>query len=118
LLGTPRIGTHRELKLALESFVIPSNDFLLYDQVLDTSVMINHVDAMTPCGPIAKYQRGFGSRSDFTCVQASGIETGAPVRARGDNGATAVAMRSLRAQFLRHIHAAMAMRGSKEPLMA
>jgi 5-methyltetrahydropteroyltriglutamate--homocysteine methyltransferase len=70
-LGTPRIGTRRELKLALESFwsgrsdetalletaaalraanwarqkalgvtVIPSNDFSLYDHVLDTSVMV------------------------------------------------------------------------------
>ena len=73
-LGTPRIGTRRELKLALESFwsgksdetalletaaalraanwarqkvlgvtVIPSNDFSLYDQVLDTSVMIGAI---------------------------------------------------------------------------
>ena len=73
-LGTPRIGTRRELKLALESFwsgkcdetalletaaalraanwarqkalgvtVIPSNDFSLYDQVLDTTVMIGAI---------------------------------------------------------------------------
>ncbi|MGO9234393.1 MAG: 5-methyltetrahydropteroyltriglutamate--homocysteine S-methyltransferase, partial [Methylocella sp.] len=73
-LGTPRIGTRRELKLALESFwsgksdetalletmaalraanwarqkvlgvtVIPSNDFSLYDQVLDTSVMVGAI---------------------------------------------------------------------------
>ena len=73
-LGTPRIGTRRELKLALETFwsgksdetalietvaalraanwarqkalgvtVIPSNDFSLYDQVLDTSVMIGAI---------------------------------------------------------------------------
>ena len=37
-----------------------------------------------------------GSRPDFTWLQLSGIETGAPGRARGDNGATAVAVRSLR----------------------
>ena len=73
-LGTPRIGTRRELKLALETFwsgksdetalietvaalraanwarqkalgvtVIPSNDFSLYDQVLDTSVMVGAI---------------------------------------------------------------------------
>src|SRR6201988_2077955 len=73
-LGTPRIGTRRELKLALESFwsgrsdetalletaaalraanwarqkalgvtVIPSNHFSLYDQVLDTSVMVGAI---------------------------------------------------------------------------
>jgi len=73
-LGTPRIGPHRELKVALESFwagksgesellataarlradnwtrqkargvtVIPSNDFSLYDHVLDTSVMVGAV---------------------------------------------------------------------------
>ena len=73
-LGTPRIGPHRELKAALESFwagkssesellataarlraenwtrqkargvtVIPSNDFSLYDHVLDTSVMVGAV---------------------------------------------------------------------------
>lgn len=70
----PRIGTRRELKLALETFwsgksdetalietvaalraanwarqkalgvtVIPSNDFSLYDQVLDTSVMVGAI---------------------------------------------------------------------------
>lgn len=37
-----------------------------------------------------------GSRPAFTALQGSGMETGAPVRARGDRGATAVAMRSLR----------------------
>jgi hypothetical protein len=73
-LGTPRIGTRRELKLALETFwsgksdetalietvaalraanwarqkalgvtVIPSNDFSLHDQVLDTSVMVGAI---------------------------------------------------------------------------
>src|ERR1700758_4465022 len=73
-LGTPRSGTRRELKLALESFwsgksdetalletaaslraanwasqkalgvtVIPSNDFSLYDHVLDTSVMVGAI---------------------------------------------------------------------------
>lgn len=73
-LGTPRIGPHRELKTALESYwagknsaadllataaklraenwarqnargvsVIPSNDFSLYDQVLDTSVMVGAI---------------------------------------------------------------------------
>jgi 5-methyltetrahydropteroyltriglutamate--homocysteine methyltransferase len=73
-LGTPRIGTRRELKLALESFwsgrsdetalletaaalraanwarqkalgvtVIPSNDFSLYDHVLDISVMVGAI---------------------------------------------------------------------------
>ena len=34
----------------------------------------------------------FGSRSAFTCFQVSGIDTGAPGRARGDSGATAVAI--------------------------
>lgn len=73
-LGTPRIGPHRELKFALESFwsgrsseselldaaarlraanwarqkalgatVIPSNDFSLYDHVLDTSIMVGAI---------------------------------------------------------------------------
>jgi 5-methyltetrahydropteroyltriglutamate--homocysteine methyltransferase len=73
-LGTPRIGAHRELKTALESYwsgrsdenallatasalragnwarqqalgvtVIPSNDFSLYDHVLDTSVMVGAI---------------------------------------------------------------------------
>ncbi len=73
-LGFPRIGSHRELKLALESYwagksdraallatarrlradnwrlqkekgidVIPSNDFSLYDHVLDTAVMIGAI---------------------------------------------------------------------------
>src|ERR1700742_3061659 len=73
-LGTPRIGPHRELKVALESYwagksseaellataaklrtenwtrqktrgvsVIPSNDFSLYDHVLDTSVMVGAI---------------------------------------------------------------------------
>ena len=37
-----------------------------------------------------------GSRSDFTCAQVSGIETGASGSPAGDSGATAVAMRSLR----------------------
>jgi 5-methyltetrahydropteroyltriglutamate--homocysteine methyltransferase len=76
-LGTPRIGPHRELKFALESFwsgrsderalfetaaalraanwarqksrgvdVIPSNDFSLYDHVLDTSVMVGAIPAV------------------------------------------------------------------------
>ena len=31
-----------------------------------------------------------GSRPAFTCGQLSGMETGAPARARGDKGATAV----------------------------
>ena len=38
----------------------------------------------------------FGSRPFFTCAQVSGMETVAPSRARGDSGATAVDMRSLR----------------------
>ena len=73
-LGFPRIGKHRELKFALESYwsgksdreallsvarqlraqnwslqkekgidVIPSNDFSLYDHVLDTAVMVGAV---------------------------------------------------------------------------
>ncbi len=73
-LGFPRIGRHRELKFALESYwagksdraalletatrlraenwleqkekgidVIPSNDFSLYDHVLDTAVMVGAV---------------------------------------------------------------------------
>jgi 5-methyltetrahydropteroyltriglutamate--homocysteine methyltransferase len=73
-LGFPRIGLHRELKKALESFwkgesdaaalhqtaaelrarhwslqrgagieVIPSNDFSLYDHVLDTSVLVGAI---------------------------------------------------------------------------
>jgi len=73
-LGTPRIGSHRELKVALENFwsgkiseaellsvaaglradnwarqkargvtVIPSNDFSLYDHVLDTSIMVGAI---------------------------------------------------------------------------
>jgi len=73
-LGTPRIGTRRELKTALESYwsgksdaaalrktaaalraanwarqhalgitIIPSNDFSLYDHVLDTSVMVGAI---------------------------------------------------------------------------
>jgi 5-methyltetrahydropteroyltriglutamate--homocysteine methyltransferase len=73
-LGAPRIGAHRELKTALESYwsgrsdenallatasalraanwarqqalgvtVIPSNDFSLYDHVLDTSVMVGAI---------------------------------------------------------------------------
>ena len=37
-----------------------------------------------------------GSRSALTCAHVSGIETVAPGRARGERGATAVAMRSLR----------------------
>lgn len=37
-----------------------------------------------------------GSRPFFTWFQVIGIETGAPGRPRGDNGATAVAIRSLR----------------------
>jgi 5-methyltetrahydropteroyltriglutamate--homocysteine methyltransferase len=73
-LGVPRIGPHRELKIALERFwadkiseatlletaarmradswvrqrahgvtVVPSNDFSLYDQVLDTSLMVGAI---------------------------------------------------------------------------
>lgn len=73
-LGFPRIGVHRELKFALESFwkgasdadalqkvavelrrrhwelqrdrgvsIIPSNDFSLYDHVLDTSIMLGAI---------------------------------------------------------------------------
>jgi 5-methyltetrahydropteroyltriglutamate--homocysteine methyltransferase len=73
-LGSPRIGPHRELKAALESYwsgktdatallksaaelraanwarqhaqgitIIPSNDFSLYDHVLDTSVMVGAI---------------------------------------------------------------------------
>jgi len=73
-LGFPRIGRHRELKLALEAYwsgksdrrfiletarklradnwklqkdkgidVIPSDDFSLYDHVLDTAVMIGAI---------------------------------------------------------------------------
>src|SRR4030095_11908590 len=73
-LGFPRIGPHRELKVALEKFWsgetdamalsetaatlraanwrrqqgaqvahIPSNDFSLYDHVLDTSVMVGAI---------------------------------------------------------------------------
>src|ERR1700758_1012493 len=76
-LGAPRIGPHRELKVALESYwagkttekelltaaaklradnwarqkargvtVIPSNDFSLYDHVLDTSVMVGAIPAV------------------------------------------------------------------------
>ena len=37
-----------------------------------------------------------GSSPSRTWVQFTGIETGAPGRARGDSGATAVDMRSLR----------------------
>ncbi len=37
-----------------------------------------------------------GSRSLLTWLHVKGIETVAPGRARGDNGATAVATRSLR----------------------
>ena len=37
-----------------------------------------------------------GSRPFFTWLQVSGIETGAPGRPRGDSGATAVDIRSLR----------------------
>lgn len=37
----------------------------------------------------------FGSRSDLTCVQVRRIDTVAPGRARGESGATAVAMRPL-----------------------
>jgi 5-methyltetrahydropteroyltriglutamate--homocysteine methyltransferase len=75
-LGFPRIGKHRELKFALESYwagksdraalldvakalraehwtlqkakgidIIPSNDFSLYDHVLDTAVMVGAVPA-------------------------------------------------------------------------
>ena len=75
-LGFPRIGRHRELKLALEAYwsgkcdqaslldtasklraenwrlqndkgieVIPSNDFSLYDHVLDTAVMVGAIPA-------------------------------------------------------------------------
>ncbi len=73
-LGFPRIGSHRELKFALERYwagkidrndllnvaatlraenwaaqkargiqIVPSNDFSLYDQVLDTSVLVGAV---------------------------------------------------------------------------
>ncbi|MDI7862726.1 5-methyltetrahydropteroyltriglutamate--homocysteine S-methyltransferase [Rhizobiaceae bacterium n13] len=76
-LGFPRIGRHRELKFALESYwagksdraalldvasklraanwllqkemgidVIPSNDFSLYDQVLDTAVMVGAIPSI------------------------------------------------------------------------
>ena len=75
-LGVPRIGSHRELKFALEAFwsgksseaelltiasalraanwaeqrdngitKIPSNDFSLYDHVLDTAVMVGAIPA-------------------------------------------------------------------------
>ncbi|EGF89941.1 5-methyltetrahydropteroyltriglutamate--homocysteine S-methyltransferase [Asticcacaulis biprosthecium C19] len=75
-LGTPRIGSKRELKFALESYwsgktsqadllqtaaelrainwarqkargvdIIPSNDFSLYDHVLDTSLMVGAIPA-------------------------------------------------------------------------
>ena len=37
-----------------------------------------------------------GSRPFFTWLHVSGIETGAPSRARGESGATAVDIRSLR----------------------
>jgi hypothetical protein len=38
----------------------------------------------------------FGSKAGRTCAHVSGIDTGAPSRARGDKGATAVDIRSLR----------------------
>src|SRR4051794_32275394 len=47
-------------------------------------------------GGTVRMVKRFGSRSPFTCAQVSGIETVAPSRARGDNGATAVDIRSLR----------------------
>jgi len=85
-LGFPRIGKHRELKFALESYwagksdagalldvvkrlraenwtlqkqkgidTIPSNDFSLYDHVLDTAVMVGAVPALYGWngGPVA-----------------------------------------------------------------
>ena len=100
-LGTPRIGTRRELKFALESFwsgksseqellaaaaalrvanwarqkalgvsVIPSNDFSLYDHVLDTSVMVGAI-------PATYGWDGSGPVSLGTCfAMARGSQTG------------------------------------------
>jgi hypothetical protein len=38
----------------------------------------------------------FGSMPYFTCVQVTGVDTGAPGRPRGESGGAAVAIRSLR----------------------
>src|ERR1700735_4288762 len=95
-LGFPRIGSHRELKTALESFWsgasnaeallktaaslrarhwvlqqkagidhIPSNDFSLYDQMLDTIAMVGavperfaHQDGAVPLEPYFAMARG------------------------------------------------------------
>ena len=54
-----------------------------------------YVDAACRLGAEWMVKR-LGSSPDFTDDQASGMETGAPGLARGESGATAVAVRSLR----------------------
>ena len=49
----------------------------------------------TSAGAVRRVKR-LGSRPAFTWLQSSGIDTVAPGRARGDSGATAVEVRSLR----------------------
>jgi len=97
-LGYPRIGAHRELKNALESFwgnkvsadhletvaksirqanwklqlnnqidLIPCNDFSLYDQVLDMSVMVGAI-------PSRFTKRRFESKYELYFAMARGIE--------------------------------------------
>ena len=53
--------------------------------------------ALLPIRPGAmRTVKRVGSKPDRICVHSNGMETGAPSRSRGDSGATAVAIRSLR----------------------
>ena len=110
-LGFPRIGSHRELKFALERYwagkierqdlldvaarlraenwaaqkargiqIIPSNDFSLYDQVLDTPVLVG---AVPPAygwkgGPVDLDAYFAMARGSTTAACASGCTHGGP----------------------------------------
>jgi 5-methyltetrahydropteroyltriglutamate--homocysteine methyltransferase len=109
VLGTPRIGPRRELKLALERFwsgksdekalletaaalraanwarqhalgvtVMPSNDFSLYDQVLDTSVMVGAIPAAYGWtdGPVSLQTYFAMARGSQAHIQDSGCAHG------------------------------------------
>ncbi len=115
-LGVPRIGRHRELKHALESYwsgksseealleaasklraqnwmeqqrrgvtKIPSNDFSLYDHVLDTAVMVGAI-------PPAYGTAGGAITLDTYFAMARGSEAGAAACGHAGHGVTALEM--------------------------
>ncbi|MDS1138054.1 5-methyltetrahydropteroyltriglutamate--homocysteine S-methyltransferase [Nitratireductor indicus] len=119
-LGAPRIGRHRELKFALESYWsgkssaedlletartlraqrwqeqrdrgvtrIPSNDFSLYDHVLDTAVMVGAVP------PAYGWQGGPVSLDTYFAMargSQKGPEAGCSHGSHGGHGVTAMEM--------------------------